>query len=65
MNDEIPIIELKLNFQNIDNRLYFFISLFLYLLISLIITTLVYIFVHLFEKTIKALRNRNQYIRLP
>lgn len=65
MTDDIPIIELKLNFENIDNRVYFFLSLFLYLLISLIITTLVYIFIHIFEKTIKALRNSNQYIQLP
>jgi hypothetical protein len=64
MNDEIPTIELKLNFQNVDNRLYFFLSLFLYLLISLIITTLVYIFIHIFEKIKKALQNHHEYIQL-
>lgn len=64
MNDEIPTIELKLNFQNIDNHLYFFISCFLYLLISLIITTLVYLFIHIFEKINKTLRNHNEYVQL-
>lgn len=62
MDDDIPSIELKLKFQDIDNHSYYLLSFFVYLVIALIISTLIYIYIHIFEKLNKVFWNHREYI---
>lgn len=62
MDEEIPSIELKLKFQDIDSHLYFSIYLVLYLFILFIISSLIYIYITIFEKINKIFWNHREYI---
>lgn len=57
MDQDIPSIELKLQFPDLDSH----ILSFLYLLTILIISTLIYMYIHIFEK-FKKILNRHEYI---
>ena len=64
MDDEIPSIELKLKFQDIDNHLYFFLYFFLYLLIFVIISYTMYLYLRIIEKLNNVFWSRNEYMDL-
>lgn len=62
MDDDIPSIELKLSFQDLNNHVYFSISLAFYLIILLVISTLIYIYIKIFEKLNPIFWNHRDYI---
>lgn len=64
MDDEIPSIELKLKFQDIDSHLYFFMNFFIYLLIFFIISYTMYLYLRIIEKLNTIFWSRNEYMDL-
>jgi hypothetical protein len=60
MDEDIPLIELKLKFPDIDNYYYYLISTLVYLLIGLIISTLIYLYIHILAK-LKIFHNYREY----